>query len=68
MLKNKKADERTATQSSANKNLSDSFTLWDKIKVLYRFILMPDVLKKSVYVSINSLWKFVEIECNIDRN
>ena len=57
MLKNKKAAANVPAFTTAQKNLSDSFRLSDKIKVLYRYFKMPKAYKNAVFITINSLYK-----------
>ena len=55
---NKKNAENTAIFSTA-KNVSKSsetFRLSDKIKVLYRYLMLPKVFKGAVFTSVNSLY------------
>lgn len=53
---NKKAAANAGTFTTANKNLVDSITLSDKIKLLYRFIKLSKVCKSSIFNEINNLY------------
>lgn len=56
MLKNKKAAANVPAFTTAQKNLSDSFRLSDKIKVLYRYFKLSRVYKGAVYTAINCFY------------